>query len=60
MNAYLMGEQKWISSFFPLTTSLQQMLLKMQKRLVIVKMEFHFLVLFLKPKVMKIFAFNDF
>jgi hypothetical protein len=32
----------------------------MQKRLVIVKNEFHFFVLFLKPKGTKIIAFNDF
>jgi hypothetical protein len=33
---------------------------KCQDRLVIVKIEFHFFVLFLKPKRTKIFALNDF
>ncbi len=33
---------------------------KCKKRLVMIKIEFHFFVLFLKPIRTKIFAFNDF
>ncbi len=50
-----------ISPILPLDHFLQPMLLKKCKeRFVTVKFEFHFFVLFLKPKRTKIFAFNDF